>query len=277
MEDGRPWSQSYLGARSGLGSVVIGKIERGERRCLDGNILVRLADALELTTGERREFLLAASGVENAQLSRSGQSKWTALDVLIEMAGQLYAPTYVMDNYCDLMAVNRAVLEILALDAEGLRLPDVMQEPIGLNMLYFVFSPPAVSHFQRLMGSYWLEYARQNILLFRTCTLRYRLEPHFRYLLRELRRYRYFRRYWRDVLFEEKDRFTDNEVLHLNHPRWGELLFFSTTLTAISAEGEIYLCTYVPLSPNTARAFHMATQNGGAMLFRLGSQEKRAS
>ena len=269
MEDGRPWSQQYLGQRSGLGTVIIGKIERGERQCLSEDVLIRLMDALELTSSERREFLLAATGVEKAHLSRGDQSKEEVLDKLMAVAGHIHTPAYIVDNYCDLLSTNRAALEILALDVEGLRLSDVRQHPLGLNMLYFVVSPVAVRHFQALMQDYWINYVRQNMLLFRTCTLRYRADPYFRQLLRGLRRYRYFRRYWHDVLFEERDHFMNNEILHLVHPQWGPLTFFSTTITALSVEGELYLCTYVPTDHHTAEVFFTVTQGGGAEMLPL--------
>ena len=75
-EDGAPWTQKRLAEECGragesfvLTENIISSIERGKRNP-DRDVLLALAAALRLTSSERREFFLAASGVEAADLSR---------------------------------------------------------------------------------------------------------------------------------------------------------------------------------------------------------------
>ena len=75
-EDGRPWSRQSLAqeANAAAGAElfskdIISRIERGER-ILDQETLLALAAALQLTSGERKEFFLAASGVDNDRIAR---------------------------------------------------------------------------------------------------------------------------------------------------------------------------------------------------------------
>lgn len=55
--NGGKWKQKQLAGATGLSEIIIGNIERGERTKLEGSEIVGLADALQLSTMERRNFL----------------------------------------------------------------------------------------------------------------------------------------------------------------------------------------------------------------------------
>ncbi|MCB0213837.1 MAG: helix-turn-helix domain-containing protein, partial [Anaerolineae bacterium] len=80
-QDGNRLTQAKLAERaqqidphSPLNEIIIGKIERGERAILDDQTLLNLADTLELSLGERREFYLAATGLDDEQFYASEKS-----------------------------------------------------------------------------------------------------------------------------------------------------------------------------------------------------------
>ena len=57
-------TQFELAEYSELDDAVISQIERGVKKHFEPDLLFQLVNAFQLTTLERREFLLAASGLE---------------------------------------------------------------------------------------------------------------------------------------------------------------------------------------------------------------------
>lgn len=58
----RQWTQAKLAQETGLPLTVMGTIERGSKTQRDEATLLQLAQALQLTSGEREAFFTAASG-----------------------------------------------------------------------------------------------------------------------------------------------------------------------------------------------------------------------
>src|SRR5215216_642718 len=74
------WTQAELAEYSEIDDAVISQIERGVKKFFEPNLLFCLANALQLTTLERREFILAASGLDEKQIVRQ-PSAGVATDV----------------------------------------------------------------------------------------------------------------------------------------------------------------------------------------------------
>jgi hypothetical protein len=277
-EEDIPWTQGKLAEEANLAAGaeifsadIISSIERG-KRSLDEETLLALATALQLTSGERKEFFLAASGIDNERIARQDNDPEEVLTNLLSTIRQAYLPAYVIDSYCDVVGVNSAILRILDLEAAGLDRTALAARPFGSNVLQYVYLDEAVEHFSQLMGRDWSSYANHHMLLFRTLSLRYRSTDYFQGLLKELKKSRLFKRYWREVYFTEQDHFIDNEHIHLNSPKWGPLVWFSTSLTALTTAGELYFCVYVPSTADTARVFSEIVQEPGASdTYRVGS------
>src|SRR3990172_1994372 len=64
------WTQFELSEYADIDEAVVSQIERGVKRHFEPELLFRLANALQLTTLERREFFLAASGLDQNQIVR---------------------------------------------------------------------------------------------------------------------------------------------------------------------------------------------------------------
>lgn len=261
-EHNAPWSQEMLAqkANSVLGAEVfypsiISSIERGVRG-LDERTLHALATALQLTSGERKEFFLAASGLDNEATARQDNTPEEILSQLIERMAASHAPAFVMDSYCDVVAANGAVVELLDYASAGLG-PDTLKAkfPFPHNIASFVFPEEAVEHLVKVMGDAWSNFAYTTMMAFRTFTLRYRSTDYFQSLLQEMNKYRLFRRYWREVYFEERDHFVNGADMRLTSPKWGPLTCFFSAFTALTTALELHLWVAVPMSPETARVF----------------------
>lgn len=273
--DGKSWSQgqlaaaanTVLGRQGAFNEDIIGNIERG-KRVLDPPELLAIATALELTSGERQEFFLAASGIDSQDIIRKESSPRKVLSCLLDTAGRIHLPAFVIDSYCDIVAFNAAVPVLLELEETPELDPcRAYSAPLGLNMMRFVFSTPGVNHFKDRMREKWEDYAYKNIMIFRTLTLQNRLTPYFQSLLFALKRYAHFRFFWEGIFCQEKDYFVDNKLFHLRTKTWGKLVYSSTDITALTTAGNLFLCIYAPASDETARVFReVLSQTGPAMI-----------
>ncbi len=253
-EHGYRWTQQRLASEAALTATMVGKIERGERS-VQPDELLELADALQLTSSERKEFFLAAVGVENTAMAASQNDPQAVLDDLINRMSQMHLPAYIIDAYCDVVAANAATMRLFGLNQDQIRSMTV-GPPINANMLRFVFSPEF--DFRPVMGERWHNYAFQNMMNFRTCTLRYRATDYFAYLFTELRRWPLFRKYWEyGITTEARDHCTDNEYIQLNLPpeQGGKLTFISTAFSATTREGDLLFNIYIPLGSATVAHF----------------------
>src|SRR6185436_17454386 len=71
------WTQFQLSEYADVDEAVISQIERGVKKFFEPELLFNLANALQLTTLERREFFLASSGLEQRQLVRQASTATT--------------------------------------------------------------------------------------------------------------------------------------------------------------------------------------------------------
>jgi hypothetical protein len=108
---------------------------------------------------------------------------------------------------------------------------------------------------------------------FRTFTLRYRPTSYFEGLLRDLKKYRLFKRYWSEVYLEQKDHvMTDSLNLRLHLPRGGCLELFTAASTAVSAAGELRLIVWIPGSQDSAKVlWQLIRRRDAGNIFRLDS------
>jgi transcriptional regulator with XRE-family HTH domain len=265
-----PWTRKKLAEEANLSEDIIYNIERGKKKQLDGPLLLQLAEALALTSHERQAFFEAASDIEQNIVALAHHQPDKVLTSLLRQMKQVYLPAFIIDSYCDIVAVNYAAIALLGIEEAGLSIDAMNQRRFGLNMLQFVFSPEAVAFYQPLMKDAWHDYAYQNMMIFRTSSLQYRATPYFAELFQALWVYPQFRIYWRNVFDQERDYFINTEHIHLDSPRWGDLIFFSTFFTAITTAGNLYLYVYVPVTRPTSQVFAQLMEQSGTDLKQVG-------
>ena len=123
------WTQSQLSENAEIDSATLSNIERGAKKHLDPELLLRLANALQLTSLERREFFLASCGLDQKDIVRqpslaTPSDTCNHKELLAKLGGlmaQMYAPAFLADVYGDVVAVNNILLETLQIDANVLK------------------------------------------------------------------------------------------------------------------------------------------------------------
>jgi hypothetical protein len=277
-EEDNSWTQEKLAQEANkviraevFTRAIVGSIERGERG-LHQQELLAIATALQLTSGERKEFFLAASGIDTERIAREENDPEEVLAQLIDRMKQAYLPAYILDSYCDVVAINAVLVDLMDLASAPFGESSAASRPFSTNSVMASFSAEWEKYYSELMGEDWSDHAYQNMMLFRTWSLRYRSTEYFQALLRELKKSRLFKRYWREVYLDEKDYVGDNRRMRLNSPKWGSLACFRTYLMALSTAGDLHLCVYVPASHETIEVFSRIIEKvGAANLFRVGT------
>lgn len=268
-EDGNRLTQAglaeraqQLDPRSPVSDIIIGKIERGERAMLDDRMLLCLANTLELTVGERREFFLAATGLDDPQIYPTQTDAAEILESVLQMLGDIQLPALLLDNYLDVIAANAMLVKMY--DANQIDLRPRRGQSAGLNLLSFIFSADFAPHRRQMTQRQWHNFAVGNVIYFRRVTLRSRMTRHFRKLFTQLRRNREFRWFWEQVFYEEQQYFVGGESIKLGMPGAGRLNFLTAPLVTFTPFGNLEIVTHIPRSVETAAAFCRMAQESPA-------------
>lgn len=259
------WTQKKLGEETGLGELIIGKIERGQRTNLDEDTLLRLANTLQLTSLERREFFFAALGIDGKQITRKESDPTAVFNGLIQKMQEIQLPAYITDVYGDVVAANTSIIDLLDISYDYLNLSHTV--PAGFNHIRIGFDPE--SGFRQLVGSGWHSVAIHILQLFRGVSLRYRFTNYFSYTMSGLRKYPLFRQYWQLAYIE--DYYWNCLPYDYIHPKFGPLNYLATPTQVLTASGELYLIIYCPISLKTANIFREITEQIGTTVHRLAS------
>jgi hypothetical protein len=250
-----------------LNELIIGKIERGERANLDEHLLLSLANALELTAGERREFFLAASGFDNRQIYDASQAPDDILAAASQMLADIRLPALLLDTYLDVIAVNDILLRLYETTAG--ELAQRIRQPAGFNLLGYIFSPDFERQRAGMSQQGWNGFAAGNVIYFRRVTLLYRTTDYFAALFAQLRRNREFRWFWEQVFYEEKRYFVGGESLGMGTEDSGRFRYLTTPMVTLTPYGNLEIITHVPRNPETADAFHRLADGAPSTAHRL--------
>lgn len=246
------WTRQRFSMESGVDAEILANIETGRRAILYPELLLQLADALKLSVGERREFLFAASGVEDREIFAQPEESHNIMESMLAILDKSQLPSFIVDQYFDVVAVNPMAVEVYNIKVEDF--VDKSVDPATrVNLLRFIFSPK-FSRQQAMFGEALEDFYATIIGLFRVSTLRYRAEEYYENLLQHLCEMEELNRY---LQRKPKDKgYLDGcACVNLNHPRLGQLRAALTAISAISAEGELKLFTLAPLTDETSKAF----------------------
>lgn len=264
------WTQFQLAEYSGQDHAVISQIERGVKKFFEPELLFSLANALQLTTLERREFFLATSGLDQKQIVRQ-LTMATATDVfnvrkslakLIELTGQIRLPAFLSDPYGDVIAVNRIMLSFFKVPP--FILETAPQLPGGYNTIRVNFGKESVV--RNRIEDNWDNYALNSMRSFREHSLRYRAQPYFKYLMGVFRNpieYPLFDRYWKMVSSIEQDKEINTDYFDYQHDEFGAVKYAASATVTITSFGELFLIQYLPLDEQTAQVFEQIAKEVG--------------
>lgn len=270
------WTQFELAEYAELDEAVISQIERGVKKHFEPELLFSLANTLQLTTLERREFLLAASGLDQKQIVRQPSAAMSTdvfnvrrvLDKMIELTGLVCLPAFLCDVYGDVIAANHSILSLFKLPPEYVE--KAGEVPGGYNTARFNFGKDLVARSH--VTDNWDQYALNSMRAFRENSLRYRAQPYFKYLMKVFRNrneYPLFERYWKMVSSVEQDREANIDHFLYHHDEFGEIKYISCSTVSITSFGELFLVQYLPLNGITSQIFEQLAQQTGQGVAKL--------
>ncbi|SRR6266498_5220323 len=265
------WTQFQLAEYSGVDDAVISQIERGVKKYFEPELLFCLANALQFTTLERGEFVLAASGLSEKRMVRQPSAGMATdvfnprkiLDKMIRLTGQIRVPAFLVDVYSDVVAANYIMLAFY--DVPSSMIVSAANIPGGYNTTRLNFGRESVARTQ--VTNSWDEYALNSMRSFREISLRYRAKPYFKYLMKAFRNpveYPYFDRFWKLVSSTEQDKEINVDQFSYEHSQYGPLNYVaSTTTAAITSAGDLYLVQNLPLDQHTEDIFNQLKAQAG--------------
>ena len=270
------WTQFQLAEYAELDDAVISQIERGVKKHFEPEHLFQLVNAFQLTTLERREFLLAASGLDQKQIVRQPSAATAtdvfnvrrALDKMIELTEQVRLPAFLVDVYGDVIAANNMILSFFKVPVQYLEQVDKI--PGGYNTARFNFSKDLVARSHVIDN--WDQYALSSMRSFLENSLRYRAQPYFKYLMKIFRNrneYPLFERYWKMVSSNEQDKEASTDHFSYRHDEFGQIKYISSPTVSITSFGELFLIPYLPLDQSTSQVFEQLAQQAGQGITRF--------
>ena len=269
-------TQFQLSELAEVDEAIISQIERGVKKFFEPDLLFRLANALQLTTLERREFFLAASGLEQDQIVRQPSLATNTdvfnarkmVDKLVDLTGQVRLPAFLSDVYGDAVAANRMILAFF--EVPSMILETAPQVPGGFNTVRVNFGKESVVH-DRIEEN-WNGYALNAMRSFREHSLRYRAQPYFKYLMNVFRNpveYPFFDRYWKMVSSTEQDKEINTDTFAFRHDHYGPVSYTASSTITITSFGELFLFQYIPLDEKTDAVFDRIAKEVGQSAVRI--------
>ncbi len=267
-------TQFELAFKSELDVAVVSQIERGVKRHFDADLLQSLASALELNILERRQFFIAAIGLEDSpDLQQAAQADSLevkganeTLDKMVALLNQIRIPGYIVDVYGDVVAANMIAISLYQVS------PDVIAEsagiPTGYSSLRFLFG----GILQSVVSEGYDQYLLNSVCSFREVGLRYRAQPYFVQLMNEFRnskKYPAFERYWRKAALMDDDKEANLDVFRYSHVQFGELKYITISTVSSTPFGELLLIYSLPMDKHTADVFEQIASAVGTQGFRF--------
>lgn len=269
------WTQAQLAEHAEIESATLSNIERGAKKYFEPDLLFRLANALQLTSIERREFFLASCGLDHSQLLRQPSitnptnafETEKIIENLINLMSQMYAPAHLGDVFGDVIAVNNLLLETMQVNVTALGTFS-QNKKSRINNLTIAFNPEITSVFHESSNESLIAILRA----FRESSIRYRAKRRYAELMDELhnmKKYPLFARYWRRVSTFEDDREFMFDPFEITHTVHGTLRFTLTSSVIITSHGELYLSHFTPLDINTTNAIIKIAETAGRNTIQL--------
>lgn len=251
MEDGKPWSRAKFAQISGIEEDILANIENGRKAILFPSLLAQLADALQLVSGERREFFLAASGIEEEGLYPLDAPQ-SALKQMLAALESLHLPALLLDQYFDIIAANSMIMELYKVTPADF-LESQAHPAIRFNLMRALFAPEFSGQIS-MLGKEQAKFLPHAVMLFRSATLRYRATPYYKCLRAQLNALEEFRRF--NQISQIHENYVDNNLsFTIHHSNYGPIKAASATASATSAAGELQLVMLAPLDKATSQLF----------------------
>lgn len=244
------WTQQKLADVANLSLRTIGEIERGNKAMLDTDVLVPLADALQLSSQERHLFFTLAVPTTDNDVwcdHASVVAPWQQGGSLVastQLPAILHGPLY------EILAINRAWLQLHRLSEANVS--HLTQSAPTATLLSLVFNPE--SPLKQILSHRWHQLARQSVRALRLFSFPYRHTPYWEALLTHMMQYPAFVHQWQEVMLATEITQEGKEFAY-PHPMYGQLHYWVQTSVTSTPVGHLYLATLNALCPDTQRLF----------------------
>ena len=277
------WTQSQLAEYADLDDAVISQIERGVKKFFEPELLFCLTNAFQLTTLERREFIFAASGLDEKQIVRQPSAGMTTdvfnakkiVERMIRLTEEIRLPAFLCDVYSDVVAANYMMIAFYNVPPSMIE--TAVHVPAGYNTTRLNFGRESLARAQ--MTDNWDIYALKSMRSFRENSLQFRAKPYFKYLMKAFRNpaeYPFFDRYWKLVSSTEQDKETNVDQFSYCHDKFGPLNYVASTTLAVTSFGNLYLIQNLPLDQHTEEVFTELKLKAGLGVARFASWPEKA-
>ncbi|HEX7556264.1 MAG TPA: helix-turn-helix transcriptional regulator, partial [Leptolinea sp.] len=250
--------------------VTLQKIEQGRQKNLSREMVLNLANALNLTTRAKVVFFQTSLGIKDSEFIKSTVSPQETLGELAYTLFQLQTPAFVADAFGDIVFSNRAIPVVYRISENQLANPQLLSQ---YNINRILFSPEFDKQ-RAMLGENVHDFSRRMILLYKMMTLKSRNHWCFQRLLPELNRFSLFREHWQSPNFHNEDVFNMYNVFHLKHPQLGSLKYLLTVHQTLTASGDLYVYNFLPMDAHTAEVCQRVIKRVGTGVVPLSSWPK---
>lgn len=245
--------------------ITLQKIEQGRQINLKPEIILNLANALNLCSFSRQAFFLASLGFEEKDLISGKIAQPVILEEIKNLLGHLQTPAFIANSFGDLILANPSFLFLLNIQKEKL----LHSYLLCKNNIYRIFYSPEFEDLHKMMGDSYAAFARRCVLLFKAMTLKYRNHWYFQKILPELNHFPKFREQWQSSSFHNEDIFILSNLISITHPQLGPLKFISFPIQTITEDTDLFLTSYQPLDNRTIRVCAQITKEQGSQPIQL--------
>ncbi len=246
----RSWTRKYLADKANLSFSALRDIESGKKATIRPDEIINLSNALQLTTHERLELILAASFVQPKDVLPDCDKGDEPLKHLLPNLQQSQLPAYIVDVYGDVVAANDLIVNLFGFSQENLKY-GIGGNISRYNIMRVIFSQDL--DLRQRWGASWKKIAEDNILFFRGESLRYRHTKYWHMLFKELIALKDFEDFWRNV--PEKECFPAIRQYTMQYTDTIRLSYLSVSTVVLTEHGNLRFIVYVPTDEKTLNIF----------------------
>jgi transcriptional regulator with XRE-family HTH domain len=266
FDTGGPWTRKKLSEVTGISYDILSNLETGKKTNLQQDDLVALANAFQLSTGERRGFINAANGVDTKLLVTEHSTPEFILEHCREVLETIHSPAILIDSFYDLIGVNMAAIYLFNLqDSDYL---DWKNRPCPHNIISVVLDP-TLQKPGSIFGRDYREFLIRNVMNFRIRSLPHRHKPYFKNLLARLHKdYPVFPSLWVETQNVDGDIFLGLPYTVITK-NWGPLKVMGATMAFPTEFGNLEVIIENPADEHTRNALPDLVRTAGQGFIKL--------
>lgn len=258
-------TQESFSQKTGISRGVIAKLEGGKTGKLGSDIILAIANGLGLTGLERKELFIASSLVGNDKVSENRPFSDYFDEILRTLSG-IRLPSFVINPYADLLAVNRAFFSFFQLSENFFKLKN--QDSTNFNLVRVFFSRDLKQKITPI--DEFEKFANGFIYTYRAISLRYRADRYFCNNFDILiRNNDDFKQAWSRFHTTNLRPMYDNNRFSLTVDKNTKISVVTTSITSVTSYGDLILYSFAPTSDAAEKYIAGLFESKGNEVIRL--------